>query len=92
MTYCKIFFVCLFLAAKATFGQDKYVKFKGKTEYSQQSSSELYTQFEANYKATVFEPKHKKWCYSLGGKISADYDHFGNETKINVFTVFGVDF
>ena len=92
MIWYKFVVVLFFVVASTAFSQQKAINFVGNTNYGFHNNSSLYSQFEMNYKALVFEPKHKKWGCSFSGKISADYDHFGNETKINVFTVFGVDF
>jgi hypothetical protein len=47
---------------------------------------------ESEYSLPLYQPQHKRWSTFLSGKISPDYDVFGNELKTNVFTTLGVDF
>ena len=47
---------------------------------------------ESEYSLQLYEPRDKCWSAFLSGKISPDYDLFGNELKTNVFTTLGVDF
>lgn len=68
------------------------IKFSGETSYTQQQNKSLITQIHAEYSVDLYEPSHKMWSLSIKGKISPDYDHFGNEVKLNVFTVLGIDF
>jgi hypothetical protein len=68
------------------------VKVSGQTNYAQQHNKSLITTLNAEYKVTLYEPKHKQWLLFLGGKISPDFDHFGREIKTNVFTTLGFDF
>lgn len=67
-------------------------KLTGQTEYTQQQTKTLVTSINAEYRVTLYEPSHKSWLFYVGGKISPDYDLFGNELKTNVFTTLGVDF
>jgi len=46
----------------------------------------------SDYKITILELYNNKLGVTLGGKVSADWDNFGNELKVVVFTVLGVDF
>jgi hypothetical protein len=50
------------------------------------------TSLNTDYRLDLYEPKHKRWSTYIGGKVTPDYDHFGNEFKLNVFTTIGVDF
>lgn len=70
----------------------KPFKLFGDTNYSQQENKRLTTTFNGEYSLVVYEPRHKLYVLYLGGKVVLDLDHFGNETKTNVFTTFGVDF
>ena len=47
---------------------------------------------DSEYRLSLYEPVYKKWSLHLSGKVSPDYDIFGNELKTNVFTTVGVDF
>ena len=88
-----LFFILFFLFCSAFAFCDGFpLKFSGNTDYTKQTTSSLITQIDTDYKIVLFEPRHKKWAYTLNGKVSTDYDHFGNEIKVNVFTAFGVDF
>jgi hypothetical protein len=68
------------------------VKVSGQTNYFQQKNKSLITSLNAEYRINLYEPKHKEWSLSLGGKVSPDIDHFGKEIKTNVFTTLGIDF
>lgn len=67
-------------------------KFYGETYYSKQYSESLKTSLNAEYRITLHQPKTKKYCLYIGGKINTDLDHFGNDFKTNVFTTLGFDF
>lgn len=67
-------------------------KFYGETSYTKQHSESLKTTLNAEYRIVLREPKTKKYCLYLGGKINTDIDHFGNDFKTNVFTTLGIDF
>lgn len=47
---------------------------------------------DSEYRLSLYESFYKEWSLHLSGKVSPDYDIFGNELKTNVFTTFGVDF
>ena len=64
--------------------------FYGETNYSKQQTQSLITTLNAEY--TFYFYKHLNYSLYIGGKVSTDVDHFGNEIKTNVFTVMGVDF
>ena len=68
------------------------LKIYGNTEYVKQKEQSLITTINFEYKIILHEPRHRKYALVLGGIISPDYDHLGNEIKVNVFTTFGVDF
>jgi hypothetical protein len=44
------------------------------------------------YNINLYEPDHKQWGLFVAGKVNPAYDHLGNEIKMDVFTVFGIDF
>ena len=44
---------------------------------------------DSEYRLSLYESVYKKWSLHLSGKVSPDYDIFGNELKTNVFTTFG---
>jgi hypothetical protein len=86
---------CLYFLAFGLFlitANANVLKITGQTEYTQQQTKTLITSINAEYRITIYEPSHKFWLVYLGGKISPDYDLFGNELKTNVFTTLGVDF
>jgi hypothetical protein len=82
------FFVASVIAAE----KNNNIKFSGNTNYASQQATSLVTRVDADYSILLFEPRHEKWAFSLNGKVSMDYDHFGNETRANVFTTIGVEF
>ena len=87
--------ICCALLAICTscFAADvKITKFRMDSEYTKQHSQSLITKIDLEYQVNLYEPLHKKWVLYLGGKLSPDYDHFGNEVKMNAFTTFGIDF
>lgn len=84
-----VFLITLLISAIASANE---LKLTGQTEYTQQQTKTLITSINAEYRLTIYEPSHKFWLVYLGGKISPDYDLFGNELKTNVFTTLGVDF
>jgi hypothetical protein len=64
----------------------------GETNYSSSSTRALRTSVDIAYSFNIYEPKHKKWGVFLAGKVNPAYDHLGNEVKMDVFTVLGIDF
>jgi hypothetical protein len=80
---------CVCLCSCANF---KITNISGETNYSIQNKHNLTTSLNTDYRLDLYEPRHKKWSTYIGGKVTPDYDHFGNEFKINVFTTIGVDF
>jgi hypothetical protein len=82
-----LFFSLNFLS----FGQEP-IKIYGDTNYSQYKEKSLVTTINVEYRVHVYENKPKNLIVYLCGKISHDYNHFGTETKTNVFTTFGIDF
>jgi|LakMenEpi03Aug12_release.lakeMendotaPanAssembly.Ray.scaffolds.fasta_scaffold2905908_1 hypothetical protein len=65
---------------------------RGETKYIKKTAESMNTSFVIDYKITLYEPGHKKYMLFLGGAVSPDYDHFGNEIKINGFTQLGIEF
>lgn len=89
----KTFLSCLLVITSISFGSNITVtSFSSSSEYTLYSSKALITSFDSEYRLEFYKPWHKQWSASLGGKISPDYDIFGNEIKTNVFTTIGVDF
>lgn len=84
--------LCIFCNTVVFASQSPKFKVSGETDYSQQNTKSLITKIETDYRIKIYEPSHKLYCFWLGGKISTDYDHFGNDFKTNVFTTLGVDF
>lgn len=68
------------------------IKITGKTNYTQQHTKSLMTEFTIEHRLILKEPQHKKWSLYLGNIIVPDYDHFGKQFKINTFTTIGIDF
>jgi hypothetical protein len=86
-----ILFIFIFLQSCST--KPKNFNFYGNTEYQQSNTKNLNTELNLEYKLPVYETKNKKILYHFGGKLSSDYDHFGNQIKeTNTFTTFGIDF
>lgn len=67
-------------------------KISGETNYSKSNSESLNTSLLFEYHIKIYEPKHKKWELHLSGKLNPSYDHFGNEIRMDAFTVLGFGF
>jgi hypothetical protein len=67
-------------------------KIRGETSYSKSSTESLNTSLIFEYNIKIYEPKHKKWELHISGKLNPCYDHFGNEIKMDAFTVLGIGF
>lgn len=71
----------------------KPVKLSGNTQYTQIGDSKsLFTTIVLKYNFQLYETSDKKFLFYVGGKITTDYNHFGNQIKNNAYTVFGIDF
>lgn len=70
----------------------KFTDIIGNTNYKFNDQQTLSTNMEIGYRLDLYQPKHKKWSLFLNGILNPDYDHFGNEFKINTFTTLGFDF
>jgi hypothetical protein len=70
----------------------KHIKVRGNTNYTQSQNKSLSTNLNLDYTIPMYETKNKKYLFYIGGTITTDFDHFGNEIKTNTFTTFGVDF
>jgi hypothetical protein len=70
----------------------EFSKIKGETSYSKSSTESLNTSLIFEYNIKIYEPKHKKWELHISGKLNPCYDHFGNEIKMDAFTVLGFGF
>lgn len=89
----KILFLFLFLICSSSYALDfNKIKIDGNTNYSKSNNESLVTNFFIEYEINLYEPSHKKWNIFLGGKLNPQYDHFGNEVKMDVFTVLGISF
>lgn len=86
------FLIFFLMTATALCQQTKPYKIFGETNYSQSQDKALGTNLNGEYRVVIHEPKHKDYIVYFGGKITLDYDHFGNELKANTFTTLGVDF
>ena len=64
----------------------------GDTNYSEKESKYLRTNLNLEHKIILHEPDHKKYLIYMGNKLTIDYDHFLNNTKVNTFTTIGFDF
>jgi hypothetical protein len=67
-------------------------KISGETEYTKSKTESLNTSLIFEYTIKIYEPKHKKWDLHISGKLNPQYDHFGNEIKMDAFTVLGISF
>jgi hypothetical protein len=85
----KLFFLFFCLFQSCSYNN---LDFYGNTNYEQKESKRMNTSFNLDYTIPLYETKNKKHLYHLGGKLSMDYDHFGNEIKTNTFTTIGLDF
>jgi len=94
----KIFLLLYFLIIYKTFSFElESFNISGSTNYSESSdlkgeNRQLSTSIKIDYKFILYAPSHNKWIIYINGNASPDYDHFGNELKINTFTCLGVDF
>lgn len=87
--YCIIFFLLIF----CSYGKDNNtLKITGETDYIQKTNKTLITSLNLEYKIDIYTHPNNIYLIYVGGKISNDYDHFGNELKNNVFTTIGIDF
>lgn len=64
----------------------------GNTNYSSSTSKSLNTNLYVDYKVPLYETDNKVWGLFVAGKVNPAYDHLGNEIKMDVFTVLGIDF
>lgn len=72
--------------------QEKNINIYGETNISYGNGSEFESNLYAEYNLSIYEPPHEKWGLFIAGKVNPAYDHLGNEIKMDVFTVFGIDF
>ena len=64
----------------------------GDTNFSSSETHSMDTNVYVEYNINLYEPDHKKWGLFVAGKVNPAYNHLGNEIKIDVFTVLGIDF
>lgn len=69
-----------------------FIKLSGNTEYTSSLTRTLTTSSVIEYHFGLYESRNKKWGLHIAGKINPSYDIFGNEIKMDVFTVFGIDY
>jgi hypothetical protein len=67
-------------------------KISGETNYSKSNSENLNTSLLFEYNIKIYEPRHKKWELHISSKLNPSYDHFGNEIRMDAFTVLGIGF
>ncbi len=67
-------------------------KVSGETNYSKSNSESLNTSLLFEYNIKIYEPRHKKWELHISGKLNPSYDYFGNEIRMDAFTVLGFGF
>jgi hypothetical protein len=72
--------------------EDTFIDIHGETNFSSSETQSLDTSIYIEYNLRLYEPDHGKWGLFLAGKVNPAYDHLGNEIKVDVFTVLGVDF
>jgi hypothetical protein len=85
----------IFLAAINCYGlslEDAEIKAHGETNISSSEGNTFETNLYIEYNLPLYEPDHKKWGLFMAGKVNPAYDHLGNEIKVDVFTVLGIDF
>ena len=93
MKQALIWLIVLGFASKLCFGVAfEDINITGDTNYSSSTDQSLKTNLYIEYNISLYEPSHKKWGLFLGGKVNPSYDHLGNETRVDVFTVLGIDF
>lgn len=68
------------------------IKIAGETSYTSATTNDLESTLVFEYHFLLYEPRHKKWGIHLSGKVAPLYDLFGNEIKMDVFTVIGINF
>jgi hypothetical protein len=90
--FANILFLLFLTKCFSSNEEEKEIKIYGETNYSSNDTSSLKTSLNAEYKFTLYEPKHKKWGVFVAGKLNPLYDHLGKELKMDVFTVLGIDF
>ena len=91
----KSFLYCLLLsttACLATVTPNFDIDIYGETKYSSDTTQSLDTNLYIEYNFPIYESAHKKWGLFVAGKVNPAYDHLGNELKVDVFTVLGIDF
>lgn len=85
-----ISFSCL--TSQAISYEDIDIDIYGDTNFSKSETETLNTNLYVEYNIKIYEPEHKKWGLFVAGKVNPSYDHLGNEIKMDVFTVIGIDF
>ena len=84
-------FLSLFNCYSATL-EKVNININAETNISYGNGSEFKTDLYLEYNLPLYEPYHKKWGLFVAGKVNPAYDHLGNEIKMDVFTVLGIDF
>lgn len=84
--------ILLFLLLNINVFGFELTKVSGETSYTKHNSESLTTGFSFEYYMKIYEPTHKKWELHISGKLNPAYDHFGNEIKMDAFTVLGFGF
>lgn len=95
MKHTVVIILLVFLLRSDCFSTDsssRGINIYGNTNYSVSKTSSLATAVHVEYTVLLYEPDHKKWGVFLAGKVNPLYDHLGQELKMDVFTVIGIDF
>jgi hypothetical protein len=72
--------------------EDIDIDISGNTNFSSSETQSMVTNVYVEYTINLYEPDHKQWGLFVAGKVNPAYDHLGNEIKMDVFTVLGIDF
>jgi hypothetical protein len=88
----KIFFYIFFLPSISLAISFEDIDIYGETNYYEKDSKSLTSNINLDYRFILHEPSHKKYVLYIGNKLTIDYDHFLNNTKVNTFTTIGIDF
>jgi len=72
--------------------EDVKIDIYGDTNFSASETQSMVTNVYIEYTLNLYEPDHKKWGLFIAGKVNPAYDHFGQEIKMDAFTVLGIDF
>ena len=83
---------CMSALCGAIVYEDVDIHVYGDTNFSSSETRSMDTNVHIEYNINLYEPDHKQWGLFVAGKVNPAYDHLGNEIKMDVFTVLGIDF